>query len=46
MSISDASREAITRLQFYSDLDISTSSPPLLLSDSQSALALTGDAAN
>jgi transposase InsO family protein len=46
MAISDASREAIARLQFYSDLDISTSSPPLLLSDSQSALVLTGDAAN
>jgi hypothetical protein len=46
MAISDASREVIARLQFYSDLDISTSSLPLLLNDSQSALTLTGDAVN
>ena len=43
MAISDASREAIARTQFYTDLDIFPSSPPLILSDSQSALALTGD---
>jgi hypothetical protein len=39
-------REAIARLQFYSDLDISASSCSLLLSDDQSALAFAGDAVN
>jgi hypothetical protein len=43
MAISDVSRESITRLQFYSDLDDMSTSSPLLLSDNQSALVLTGD---
>src|SRR5271154_2819160 len=46
MALSDASREAIARTHLYNDLDLSTTSPPLLLSDSQSALALTGDPTN
>ena len=45
MALSDASREAIARIQLYSDLTIYTPSP-LLFSDSQSALALTGDPTN
>ena len=45
MSLSDASREAITRIHLYSDLDVSTVSPPLLYSDSTSALSLTDESA-
>ena len=45
MSLSDASREAIARIHLYSDLDVSTVSPPLLYSDSTSALSLTDESA-
>ena len=45
-SFNPSATESIARLQFYSDLDDISTSSPLLLSDNQSALALTGDAAN
>ena len=45
MALSDASREAIARVRLYSDLNISTASPPLLYSDSTSALSLTDESA-
>ena len=45
MALSDASREAIARTHLYDDLNIATRAP-LLLSDSQSALALTGTSSN
>ena len=49
MALSDAAREAIAHIHLYDDLrDLYAlkNSPPLLLSDSQSALALTGTVSN
>jgi hypothetical protein len=46
MAISDASREAIAKTQFYTDPDTFSSFIPLILTDSQSALALIGAATN
>ncbi|TMC14388.1 MAG: hypothetical protein E6J34_23715, partial [Chloroflexi bacterium] len=45
MSLSDSSREAIARTNLYSDLGI-TALPPLIYSDSTTALALTDESAN
>ena len=45
MALSDASREGIARTHLYDDLRINTQ-PPLILSDSQSALVLTGNPSN
>jgi len=39
MALSDASREAIARIQFFDELGINVS-PPLLLSDNQQALSM------
>jgi len=44
MSLSDASREAAARSNLYSDLGI-TALPPLLYSDSTTALSLTDESA-
>ena len=43
MALSDASREAIARIHLYSDLQIVTNQPPLLYSDSITALLLTDE---
>src|SRR5437016_4070046 len=43
MALSDASREAIACIQLYSDLQIVTDRPPLLYSDSITALLLTDE---
>ena len=43
MALSDASREAIARIHLYSDLQIVTDQPPLLYSDSITALLLTDE---
>jgi len=45
MALSDASREAIARIHLYSDLQIVTNQPPLLYSDSITALLLTDESA-
>lgn len=45
MAVSDASREAITRIHLYTDLQITTAQPPLLYSDSITALLLTDESA-
>ena len=46
MVLSDASHEAIARSHLYADLSMKTSTAPLLLSDSQNTLSLTGPASN
>ena len=46
MALSDVSREAIARIHLYSDLQIITTQPPLLYSDSITALLLTDDASS
>src|SRR5947207_13988776 len=43
MALSDASREAIAHIHLYSDLQIITNRPPLLYSDSITALLLTDE---
>ena len=43
--IGPASGEAIAQVRLYSDLNISTAPPPLLYSDSTSALSLTDELA-
>ena len=43
MVLSDASREAIARTHLYTDLEITTAQPPLLYSDSMTALFLTDE---
>jgi hypothetical protein len=43
MALSDASREAVARTHLYSDLQITTDQPPLLYSDSTTALLLTDE---
>ena len=45
MALSDASREAIARTHLYDDLQIITVQPPLLYSDSITALLLTDESA-
>ena len=45
MALSDASREAIARSQFYGELEL-TLPPPLLLSDNNSALQISEDPTN
>ena len=46
MALSDASREAIARKQFFQELTIPSSSPVTILSDNQSALDIAENPAN
>ena len=43
MALSDASREAVACTDLYSDLQITTDQPPLLYSDSTTAILLTDE---